>query len=149
MADSRFDKSKIIASKIPLVIEDSKGSMRKICFRGIRHEKSDDLIANDFMPTFIEKNNYSVPDASIQEGQSVASYFGMSLYESLPALRNACKSIRSLRKIKSFAQGFTDEAKGTTSCPDPFTHFQYYLFDPFGNNPYCDFRYVDNEEEKQ
>lgn len=146
--ENEFENSLICQSKIKEIVNKSSRIIGNvIAYRGIRHEKNDSLVKEDFLPTIMEINDNEMPSNEVQERKTKIESFGMSLFYDPNIMINVFNSVPSMRgKFKAYAVGKLLESKGTIGEPDSTTHFQMYLFDPINLNVVSEFKYYEKEE---
>lgn len=149
VGEEKFRNSGICSQKVKQIIAEKQGDYHPVCYRAIKHYDSFKLKKESFFPTFIERNNGKPPSEEKQIRYPDTGYFGTSLYFDVDLLKQVITSITSLRQsVKCIAKGATMKERGICSEPDNSTHFEYYLFDPFNNNPVDDFSYLESFVEK-
>ena len=140
-ADS-FANSLICDEKIKEICKLDFIIYREPCYRAIKHTNDMELSKNDFLPSIMESNNNTMPDAEIQMKRKYKS-FSVSINRSLEELKEIVQSVPTLRdSVCSYAVGSYSKKKGVVTKPEWNGHIHYFLFDPEEKNPVTDFRYV-------
>lgn len=144
MDNTYFTKSGICSKKVDEIINNSILDDGKIAVRFIKHDSSTSLGPNDFMPSFIERNNGVIPTDEQQSSKGIKN-FGVSVFDSI---ENAIAFQEFVPPFRDdyIAIGKVDALKGSVGIFDINGHYQYFLFDPFDNNPCIDFDYYDKKE---
>lgn len=148
MTKNDFNKSGICNKKIDEIMRVSIDADNRNAYRIIMHPSNELIKKEDFYPTFILRNKNSIPSEEKQLNRDV-EYFGVSLFDTYENVVNFKETVISFRDHDDycFAKGVVDKNKGTMGIFESNGHFQFFLFDPVGNNPYQDFEYVEKEDE--
>lgn len=147
MEKLKFSKSKICENKIEEIINESIPADSRIAFRIIFHDNNISLKKEDFYPTIMERNKNAMPDDTKQSKCQIG-VFGVSVlntYDKAVEYKEFCPSLRKKSPF-CIAKGKVNENKGRISVFDENGHYEYFLYDPIDNNPYCDFGYCKKEK---
>ena len=143
-------------TKVEEIVDHNKNVFYyKNVYRIIRHSNMIELTINDFMPTIMERNDFSMPSYEKQNLKTNNEQFSMSCFDTKSHLECYIESITSLRedfysKNWYIVKGFVSKEKGfadkVIESGPKIGHINYYLFDPISKNPIKDFKIIKEEE---
>lgn len=108
----------------------------------IRAVKSREMIPQNFIPTYIERN--PVGKSFVCGQDENASYFSLSVFTDKKSCESALsKYPKSFRKFIGYAIGRTNIEKGIALEPAK-NHIDYFLYDYANNSPAEDFEYLED-----
>lgn len=107
-------------------------------FRGIVH--LDKLDYTDFLPSHIQ---YERQRKTFKNLFNSSSDYSCSLFTELDTLKI---SVSQIRRLRGYAQGFTDIKRGVSCKENRDHHVDYFLYDYENNSPCDDFKVIEEKD---